>query len=150
MTGVFKMTRILVGACTAVGLAAMAAGDVRAQGVFYDCDMTRSDRNSFWISSKIGIVLLDDGTAVVSDGVILAYRGGTLKASRLRKSERDIKVDWRLSGGLVKAKDREVLLPDAEYTAVITKPSNRIRVRGKLPGNRRSFSGRGQCTPRVK
>ncbi|MDW3222471.1 MAG: hypothetical protein R8G34_06205 [Paracoccaceae bacterium] len=153
MTRKFRLSHCLAAVCTAIALMANFSGGAAAQttgGVFYDCDMTRSERNAFWISNKIGIVLLQDGSAVVSDGVILNYRRSTLKASRLTTTERDIKLDWRLTGGLLQAKDREILLPDAEYSAVISKPSNQIRVRGNLPGHRRSFSGRGQCKLRVE
>ncbi|MEM9636650.1 MAG: hypothetical protein AAGA94_03330 [Pseudomonadota bacterium] len=126
-----------------------AAAAQPAQGVFYDCDMRPSKRNDFWISTKIGIVLLDSGAVVVSDGVTLAYGLGTAKGALLRDTKREIRVSWRLEGGLRQRDDREVILPTAEYTATISKPSNRITVRGKLPGHRDRFSGRGQCTPRV-
>ncbi len=119
-----------------------------AQGVFYDCDMRPTQRNDFWISTKIGIVLLDSGAVVVSDRVTLAYGVGTTPGTLRRNTDRELQVVWRLEGGLRKQNDRALILPDAEYTATISKPSNRILVRGKLTGHRNSFSGRGQCTPR--
>lgn len=118
-----------------------------ASGVFYDCDMTPTKKNEFWVSSKIGVVVLDSGEVVVSDAVTINYGVNTVSAAVQRNTDSEIRLNWRLEGGL---REGKYLLPDAEYTATISKPSNRIKVRGKLPGIRRSFSGKGQCTLRTK
>ncbi|WP_300056113.1 hypothetical protein [uncultured Roseobacter sp.] len=134
----------------AAGLVGAEGSDAAARGVLYDCDMNPNQRNDFWISTKIGIVLLDSGGVVVSDGVTLAYGVGTVPGTLVRQSERELRVSWRLEGGLRQRDDREVILPTAEYAATISKPSHRITVRGKLPGHRGSFHGRGQCKPRAE
>ncbi|WP_299966928.1 hypothetical protein [uncultured Roseobacter sp.] len=143
----------LVAVCLIAGATVTAASSAvarDAKGVLYDCDMQPSKTNDFWISTKIGIVVLNDGSVVVSDGVSLNYPGGTARAALQRNTDREMRLDWRLAGGIGKSKDREFLLPDAEYSAVIEKPSNRIHVRGWLPEFRKRFSGSGTCTPRVK
>lgn len=116
------------------------------KGIFYDCDMTRIKKFEFWVSSKIGIVILDSGRVVVSDGVTLAYGESLVDAAVTRNTESDLHINWALEGGL---REGEVLFPDAEFAAKLSKSTNRIRVSGKRRGDRRFFSGRGQCTVRV-
>lgn len=151
------LTQLLRQAAVTLSFGAGALGlfsaDVAAQstqGVLYDCDMRPSKANEFWISTKIGIVFLKDGSVVVSDGVLLNYPGGTAKAALRRNTDDEIRLAWRLAGGVGKSKRGEFLLPDAEYTAVIEKPSNRIRVRGWLPEYRKRVSGSGTCRLRQK
>ncbi|MCV3272585.1 hypothetical protein [Roseobacter sinensis] len=144
-----RLCLIAAAAAASAWVQAPDAAAQTAQGVLYDCDMSPSRRNEFWISTKIGFVLLDTGAVVISDGVTLAYGVGTAPGTLLRNTDREIRVSWQLEGGLRQRRDREVIFPNAEYTATISKPSNRITVRGKLPGHRSSFSGRGQCVMRA-
>ncbi|WP_159980334.1 hypothetical protein [Roseobacter cerasinus] len=119
-------------------------------GFIYECDMRTSKSNEFWISSKIGIVLLKDGSVVVSDGVSIHYPGGTAKAAVRENSDSTMRLDWRLEGGLAKSQGREFILLDAEYSATLDKASNQIRVRARLPEYRKRFSGSGTCKIRKK
>ncbi len=130
-----------------IALITLPAQAQSTKGVFYDCNMTRQKDFEFWVSSKIGIVVLNDGKVVVSDRVTLAYGESIVYAQVTRNTATDLHIKWSLEGGLRRG---EVLFPYAEYTAKLSKASKKLRVSGKLRGNRRSFFGRGQCTERVK
>ncbi|WP_299502657.1 hypothetical protein [uncultured Roseobacter sp.] len=136
-----------VGGCTALALilsGSTAAGD-QSRGVFYDCNMRVTKSNDFWVSNKIGIVVLNNGKVVVSDGVILGYGLSTVTAEVVSSTDNELRLKWQVEGGL---REKNYILPDAQYTARIKRPSNQITVRGKLPGYRKNFSGKGQCTLR--
>lgn len=127
--------------------AMMLPSDVKAQAgaVFYECDLTHNEESKFWVSAKMGIVVLKDASIRISDGASLAYGVSPLPVQVVRNTEQEMRLSWQLEGGLRQQDGRPILVPSAEYTARLIKATNRLTVRGKLQGIRRSFSGKGTC-----
>jgi hypothetical protein len=133
-----------VAACACIGLAGplWAAG---ATGMLYDCNITSKKDRQFWISDKIAIVITEAGDVVVSDQVILYFRGLPMPARVTRNTDRKMDIRWTLRDLVDGANQRT---PAFEYTATLTKATNRIAVYGSPDGYADRFSGKGQCTTR--
>jgi hypothetical protein len=114
-------------------------------GVLYDCDITDKKDRQFWISDKIAIVITGAGDVVVSDQVILYFKGLPVAARVTRNTDSKMDIRWTLRDLVNDANQRT---PAFEYSATLTKATNRIAVYGKPDGYSDRFSGKGQCTTR--
>jgi len=131
-------------ACLAL-LAAMPGAAQQANGVFYECDMTSRSRHADWVSSKLGIVMLDNGDVVVSDRFTMIYGPGTVSAKVEAQTQETLAISWGLAGGL---REDKYLLPDVEYSARLDRADNKLRLKGRFPSKRVQFSGKGSCVIR--
>ncbi|WP_227269766.1 hypothetical protein [Roseobacter weihaiensis] len=111
-------------------------------GVLYDCDMTEKRQGVGWISDKIGIVITNTAKVVVSDAVILQFYQRPLEGRLSRNNDRKLVVRWRLKN-IVNGANQTTTAFD--YTATITKATNRITVYANPDGYPNRFSGRGTC-----
>ncbi|MEM1073261.1 MAG: hypothetical protein AAGI36_02335 [Pseudomonadota bacterium] len=58
----------------------------------YDCTVTQKKKGVGWISNKVGIVLYNDGTAMVSDSVILQFNNAPMRAQSVSETNKRIKL----------------------------------------------------------
>ncbi|MBW4707728.1 hypothetical protein KX928_08005 [Roseobacter sp. YSTF-M11] len=142
MTKGFFTTVLLVLA----GAVGMQAGATAVNGVLYDCDMTQTKRGGGYISQKIAVVILPDGTATVSDAVILHVNSVPIAADRVRRTDRKIVVHWTVKG-LVNGHNQRTSYFD--YQATI-KTNGKISVHARPDGYSDRFSGTGTCTTRTE
>lgn len=111
-------------------------------GVLYDCDITDKRERLGWIADKIGIVITNNAKVFVSDAVILQFEGKPLQGRIGRSNDRKLVVRWRLKN-IVNGENQTT--PSFDYTATITKATNRITVYANPDGFSNRFSGRGTC-----
>lgn len=80
-----------------VSLAFGASAQAASKGVFYECDMTSSQRDSNWIAPKIGLVLFETGQAKIVDPWVLRYMDGPLDVTPRTPRKDLVRVSWVLS-----------------------------------------------------
>lgn len=136
--------RLCLVAFLSFGAAATAA---TPGGTLYDCDITQKKKRLFWISDKIAIVALKDGSVVVSDQVILHYNERPLTAKTTKNTDKTLSIRWTLKNLVNSANQRTSAF---EYTATLDKARNKIKIQARPEGYVDRFYGRGTCRVRVE
>lgn len=116
-----------------------------AQGVLYDCDMTNLKRGKGWISEKIAIVVRDNGTATVSDSLVLAVYSAPVAAESVRQTANRLTVRWTIRSYTNGSNQRT---PYFDFEATIRK-NGKISVYARPDLYHNQFSGTGTCTKRT-
>lgn len=124
-----------------LGVCSMAM-PVQANGVLYDCDITQKRQGVGWISEKIAIVVTQSGQVVVSDGIILRFNRQPMQARVGRNTDRKLVIRWTLKD-VVNANNQTT--PAFEYSATLSKATNKIAVYASPEGYPNRFSGKGTC-----
>ena len=93
----------------------------------------------------MAIVVTEDGRVVVSDAVILMFNRAPLQVRVSRNTDRKLAIRWTLKN-IVNGANQTT--PAFEYSATLTKSSNRISVYANPDGYPNRFSGKGTCAPR--
>ncbi|MFK7765331.1 MAG: hypothetical protein AB8B62_18855 [Roseobacter sp.] len=130
-----KIAWIAVVALSLMGTAASSA-------VLYDCTITKKKQGVDWISEKVGIVLQDDGTAIVSDAVILHFKRKPLTATSVRNTERRLDVRWTVRDA---ADSSEQKIGHFDYHARLNKKTGAFALYAKPDEYPNRFSGKGSC-----
>ena len=123
----------------ALPTAALAAGFV------YDCDLTDRRGSLGWVKPKTAIIMKSNGQVLVSDELILRYKGQPIPARVSRNTGRVLVVRWSLQGLVDIDKQR---MPTMDYSARIDKKTGRIAVHGNPSDSPQKFVGRGSCKTR--
>lgn len=110
-----------------------------------DCDITEKRDGLFWISDKIGIVITAAGEVIVSDQVILSFNDAPIKATVTRNTDRKMVIRWRVKDA-VDGDNQQI--GSFDYSATLTKATNRISVFADPVGYRNRFNGSGTCSTR--
>lgn len=126
---------------------ALPAVAATPQGILYDCNITDKKDRLYWIADKIAIVALNSGEVMVSDQVILRFNDTPLAAQISRNNDRRMTIRWTLKN--IKNSDNQHTAA-FEYTATLSKKTNRISVHASPDGYPDRFSGKGSCTPRTE
>lgn len=123
-----------------VGLSLM--GSAAPSAVLYDCTITKKKQGVDWISEKVGIVLQDDGTAIVSDAIILHFKRKPLTATSVRNTERRLDVRWAIRNT---TDGSEQLTNYMDYHARLNKKTGAFSLYANPDQYPNRFSGKGSC-----
>ena len=133
-----SLKAVLVAACvTAAGSA------VGAQGVLYDCDITKRQEGVDWIARKYAFVVQDTGVSVI-DPVILQFVEQPIVVQP-RKRANGLQLKWTVS-----AEDSRKTVARMSYRAVLNTTDNTVTVRVTPVGYPQGWNGKGQCTTRQR
>lgn len=122
-----------------------AASAASAQSVLYECDMTQLKRGKGWISEKIAIVLHENGTASVSDSMVLRVSSVPIAAESVRNTDKKLTVKWVIRNY---TNSSNQTTPYFDYEATIRK-NGKISVYASPDGFPDRFSGTGTCAKRT-
>lgn len=112
-----------LGAFAALWLSLPAS--VQAAGFLYDCDMTDAESSRGWISSKVALVVADDGTVQVVDGVVLHFNKKPMQTTVVRDNARRLIVKWSLDNARA---DNGHSFGDFDYRASVNKATGQIEL----------------------
>jgi hypothetical protein len=113
------------------------AGPALASGVLYECDIPKKRDGLFWISDKIGIVIMSAGEVAVSEQVTLLFNKAPVKAPVTRYNDRRMVIRWTVKDAACGDNQR---IDGFDYSAVLIKATNNILVHADPVGFRKIFN----------
>lgn len=135
-----------IAGAVAVFLATTQAA-VAAPSFLYDCDMSDAARSRGWISPKVAIVVIGDGSVQVVDALILHFKKKPIKATVLRDNASRLIIKWSLDNAKA---DSGRSFANFDYRASIAKATGKIELTA-IPRNfDTGLRSGGRCQKRAK
>jgi hypothetical protein len=125
---------------------AFAGAQTVQADILYDCEIKITKRQRGWIPERLHIVIQDNGTVQVLDGILIAY-GQSPKTARVSQHGNILVAHWTLeSPSAIEVKNAG----DYKYALRLRSSDGRITVSAVPagdPDNALRVTGKGNCTP---
>ncbi|THH38244.1 hypothetical protein E4Z66_01315 [Aliishimia ponticola] len=136
------LTRIL-SLVLALSLGAAGAATAQQKGTFYECAITKRQKNVDWVPPLIGLVYQPDGQVLVIDAVILHFNEAPVQAKVTKRGAQDV-LRWSVTG-IDSARSRFRF----QYGARFSPKTGTISVTARPVGPPQSWKGSGTCKVRT-
>jgi len=138
------MKRLVSAVCAATFIVTAGAASALEGPLFYECDITKRNKNVGWLSSKVGVIVTKSGQVLVTDSVIQNFFDGPQPA-KARTRGKKLLVDWTLSN--LKDSDGQIA-PKFAYRAAIDTTNNSVVLSANPVAFPQRWTGRGTCSLR--